>query len=73
MSNEKEISNWWDILLTLGGIFAVINMIRALRKPPREAHDQYEEIIMQKDKIIAEYEKKCQMYEKLLREHDNKK
>lgn len=72
MSNEREISNWWDILLTLGGVFAVINMIRALKKPPKEAYEQYEEIIIQKDKIIAEYEKKCEIYEKLLKDHGNR-
>lgn len=57
MSTEKEVSNWWNILLLFGGVFAVINLIRAFSKSPKEAHEQYEEIIAQKDKIIDEQQK----------------
>lgn len=50
--------------MIVGGIFAVINFIKAFRKPPKEAYEQYEEIIAQKDKIIEEQRKQI---EKLLK------
>lgn len=69
MSTEKEISKWWEWFMVVGGVFALINFIRAFRKPPKEAYEQYEEIIREKDKIIADYEKKIQTYQELL-SHD---
>lgn len=60
MSNEKEISSWWDWLMIFGGVFALINFIRAFRKQPKEAYEQYEEIIAQKDKIIAEQQRQIE-------------
>lgn len=69
MQEKNGISDWWNILLSIGGVFGLLNLVRAFRSAPKEAHEEYEEIIIQKDKIIAQLEKKVEQYQRLL-EHD---
>lgn len=69
MQNNDDITNWWYALFTLFGIAGIINVIRLFRKPPVEAHEEYEKIIDEKDKIIRELETKIEIYQQLLN-HD---
>ena len=69
MSTEKEISKWWDYLLMLGGVFALVNLVRALSKPTKDVKEQYEEIIAQKDLIIERQQHVINRQNELLK-HD---
>jgi hypothetical protein len=66
VQNNDGISNWWYVIFTIFGIFGIINVIKAFRAPPVEAHEEYEAIIAEKDKIIKELELTNEIYRKII-------
>jgi len=71
VQNNDGYSWGWTIILTVFGFFGIINMIRYFKKPPIEAHEEYERIIDEKDKIIADQQRTIEIYEKLYKELKN--
>lgn len=70
MQENNGINAFYNLFITIGGVFGVLNIVKYFKKAPESLSEQYEQIIAEKDKIIAEYEKKIKAYQKLL-EHDN--
>ncbi len=69
MQENEGVNTFWTILITLGGIFGIWNIVRAFSEPDEVLISEYKRVIAEKDKIIADYEKKI---EKLLY-HDSRK
>lgn len=66
MQENNGVNTFWLILITLGGIFGVINFIRAFNKDEPTSAEAYEKIITDKDEIIKALEKKVEQYKKLI-------
>ncbi|HVW99729.1 MAG TPA: hypothetical protein VHA52_04685 [Candidatus Babeliaceae bacterium] len=70
MQENNDVNIFWLILLTLGGIFGVVNIVKAFSKPQITGAEEYESIIAEKDKIIEVLEKRITQYQKII-ENDN--
>ena len=70
MQENNDVNIFWLILLTLGGIFGVVNIVKAFSKPQITGAEEYENIIAEKDKIIEILEKRITQYQKII-ENDN--
>lgn len=72
MQENNGANVFYTVLVTLGGIFGIINIIKAFRSPVVLSNEQYENIIAEKDKIIETLEKRIVQYQKII-EYDNER
>lgn len=72
--SKNSLEILWYLLITIGGLAAIINIIRFINQTTVSEVEQYENIIKEKNKIIESLENKVFKYQEILKDnsHDDR-